>query len=135
MDLNLITPAPLQARRAGSFTEHPTGRTVQTPAHVVRLGVDEQGRRTTTMVADFHRSDDDAEFYALARNWLDVQMRRRWNVRTMWSKSQTNRWLIADEADTPLPLPNNDSPLEAWQAAVDYDAELRAKEANVENTK
>lgn len=51
------------------------------PDHVVSVRQDEQGRTVTTFVADFHQYFEDAQFYAIARNALDVKQRRGWYAR------------------------------------------------------
>lgn len=67
----------------------------------------------------------DWEFYTLARNWLDIQIRRKWYV---WHEQGFGWWLEDDHDKTPRFEPRRFATvLEAWQAAVEYDAIMEAE--------
>ena len=94
IDLSKLTPAPLTARSKGQVTLHPSGQTITVPAHVVRLDKDDQGRNRTTMVADFHQSQADAEFHVIARNAFDIMMRRGWHASSEIKNDGTVQWWV-----------------------------------------
>ncbi len=62
-------------------------------------------------------------FIALARNFLDVQERRGWSC----CYDENHGWRIVNRGYAPE-QPFHGNPLEAWQWAVDHDAELRLAE-------
>lgn len=75
-------------------------------------------------------SEDDNEhdlaFWLLARQWLDVQVRRGWSV-TPFRLNEIGTWSVRDNAGWPLHDDGLDL-LAAMQWAVDYDAELTKRE-------
>ena len=99
---------------------HPDVDAVSTP----RLARELHGKEVKSPVAmNCNDATADAEFIVLARNWLDVQLRRGWGVKKAWPAKE---WLLVSHLDNTIFGPWH-SLLELLERAVEYDAELTAE--------
>jgi hypothetical protein len=106
MDLEKLTPAPWE--HDDTHVVH--GRKVWPDGRVGTLS-------ETPGIAKFNNRED-AEFAALARNWLDVQVRRGWFIEY---EEHFGWWLHRDPETTDPALYK--TVLEAMEAAVEADRE------------
>lgn len=123
MDLERLTPAPL--RHDGLQVSPSLMKDARKVAHCI---VSDTGEHPTIFLESLVASEGDekqlaanAEFFILARNWLEVQERRKWSAGPWLDKwALWGSGLVCADGK----VVQGNSALEIWQAAVEYDRKL-----------